>query len=100
MLLTIEPLSLCVSSFADKKAGKSKKSAVSMQGRNLLNFIKRFSNLNSEYEKLSKFISWNVRNFNQFAYNLSDIILSRGIILAKNCEKKNFDYKYLYGKNW
>ena len=83
MLLIIEPFSFCFSSFADKKAWKSKKSAVSMQGRNLLNFIKKFSNLNSEYEKLSTFISWNARNFNQFAYYLSDIMLSRGIILAR-----------------
>ena len=86
MLLTIEPFSLCVSSLADKKVGKSKKRTVSMQGRNLLNFIKKFSNLNSEYEKWIIFISWNARNFNQFAYYLSDIIVSRWIILAKNCE--------------
>jgi len=51
ILLTIEPVSFCVSSLADKKAGKSKKRTVRLRERNLLNFIKEFSNVNSEYEK-------------------------------------------------
>ena len=88
MLLTIEPFSLCVSSLADKKVGKSKIRTVSMQGRNLLNFIKKFSNLNSKYEKWNTFISWNARNINQFADYLSDIIPKRRIILGK----KQWDY--------
>jgi len=52
ILLTIEPVSFCVFSLADKQAGKIKKRAVSQGERNLLNFINNFSNVNSEYEKI------------------------------------------------
>ena len=88
ILLTIEPVSFCVSSLAIKKAGKNKKRKVSLRGRNLLNFINKFSNINSEFVKRSTFISWNARNINQFADYLSNFFPKRRIIFGK----KQWDY--------
>ena len=88
ILLTIEPVSFCFSSLAVKKGGKSKKRTVRLRGRNLLNFINKFSNVNSEFVKRSTFISWNARNNNQFANYLSDFLPKRRIILGK----KQWDY--------